>query len=354
MKLLLIGPYPVHNNGISRYSEEFIEEWRKQGHQLTSEKVYFWREKWKNWKWLLLCFTLPKGLDGIVIQFTPTACGPLLPFFLKWAQSKGIPTLLVAHETPSTYSKHLPRWSRRIYNAYERAVFKHVSYAIVHTRFHYQELQSIGVHAKVSILPFPLYGQAGADCPREPRKYWGYFGMISPKKGLDILLQAYQSSPPGAFPPLRIIGQAAPGNEAYLERLKAQVRREYHDDIDFLGYAEDADLPRYFAAFKYAIFPYRWVSQSAALAQVCFHGVPYLAADIPYFEEFHRQYGCGKLFPAENVAGLSQALSEIRDHPADPDQLPFDSLRAALSLKNIAAAQIEILLNEPMASGGKR
>lgn len=336
MKLLILGPYPVRNNGMSEYIGHYRDELVRRGHVVETERMYFWQNKIGNGRWLGLRQRLREDFDAILVQHTPTASGPLVLAFLRAARRLGKTVAVVGHEPPSIYAKHLPPWLRPLYHAYERAVFAGAALRIVHTDLHAAELRAVGVPDPIHVIPIPVYGGMPPSSEPIKRDSWGYYGMISPKKGLDLLLAAYQGLPPGSFPPLHILGGGAPGQEAYVESLRASLGAGFRDHIRFHGYVESQNLPAAMARIALMIFPYRWVSQSAALAQTCMYRIPYLAADLPYFAEFQKRHGCGELFRANSQESLLAALVQRNSKPMLPESQPFDALLRELSLEHCA------------------
>jgi glycosyltransferase involved in cell wall biosynthesis len=150
------------------------------------------------------------------------------------------------------------------------------------------------------------------------------------------LLKAYQSRPPGRYPPLRLLGGAAPGQEAYLDALKAMVAAEYRPLITFAGYVEDAALPGELSRLGLVILPYRWASQSAVLTEALRYHAPYVASDLPFFADFQKRYGCGLVFKSESVEDLVRALDEAAAHPPAAQAHPFDAVLEDLSLARCA------------------
>lgn len=350
MKLLLIGPYPVRNNGISKYIAQYREELLRQGHDVETECMYFWRDKTRNHHWLSLRRRLKDGFDAVIVQHTPTVSGPLLPLFLRAARKAGVPTVVMGHEPPSVYARHLPRLLRPLYHAYERSLYDLATVGVVHTRLHADELAGIGLARPPVIIPHPVFQDNALPTdakPREPR--WAYFGMISSKKGVDLLLQAYQSRPPGHFPPLSILGEAAPGHEAYVDELKKSVEAPYASFIEFTGYVEDDRLPAVLAPTSLMIFPYRWVSQSGSLAHACLYRIPYLASDLPYFADFARTYGCGRLFHSGSAESLAGALEESLRNPLPVGDAAFDKVVADLGISRCARRLVEAIQNATLA-----
>ena len=333
MKLLIIGAYPVHNSGISDYIAHYLRELTGRGHQVETEKVYFWQEKSRNFRWLTLASRLNEGFDAVIVQHTATASGPLLPFFLRAAARKKIPVAVVGHEPPSVYERHLPGLLRRWYRSYEKSVYRHAAVRVVHTRAHAAELRELGLEGEIQVIPHPVFGAAPSTTPTQrARSCWAYFGMVSHKKGLDLLLSAYQAHPAGSLPVLRILGTAAPGHEDYLEDLKTGLGPSHRPFVEFKGYIAETALTAELDAVSMMIFPYRWVSQSGALAHGCMNRIPYLAADLPYFADFQREYGCGRLFRAGSSEDLARALGEARDNPMPTDGPEFDKMISELGL----------------------
>jgi glycosyltransferase involved in cell wall biosynthesis len=253
----------------------------------------------------------------------------------------------VVHEMAAVYAKHLPRILKPLYHAYERAVLKHAAVRVVQADLYVAGLRTIGVTGPLEVIPVPVYSTsavgAGTTALDGPRTTWGYYGMISSKKGVDLLLQAYQSRPAGTYPPLRLLGGAAPGQEAYLDTLKAMVREEYRPLITFAGYMEDAALPGELARMGLVILPYRWASQSAVLTEALRYHAPYLASDLPFFADFQKRYGCGQVFKSESVEDLSRALDDAANHPPAEQTHPFDAVLEDLSLARCADKLLKLI-----------
>jgi glycosyltransferase involved in cell wall biosynthesis len=346
MRFLIIGPYPFRNNGMSEFIAHYKAELERRGHEVATEPMYFWQRKSTALRWLSLVKRLDEPFDAVLVQHTPTASGPLLPLFMRAAKRKGVKVVVVVHEMPSVYSKHLPRWLKPLYHAYERAVLKHAALRVVQADLYVADLRAIGVAGPLEVIPVPVYasstapgeaaGPSSLSRNDDPRTTWGYYGMISAKKGVDLLLKAYQSRPPGHYPPLRLLGGAAPGQEAYLDALKASVTEEYRPLVTFAGYVEDAALPGELARLGLVILPYRWASQSAVLTEALRYHAPYLASDLPFFADFQKRYGCGQTFTSESVEDLVRALDEAAAHPPAAQSHPFDAVLEDLSLSRCA------------------
>ena len=351
MRFLVIGPYPFRNNGMSDFIAQYKGELERRGHEVVTEPMYFWRDKRTVFRWLSLRARLREGWDAVIVQHTPTASGPLLPAFLRAARRLHVPTIVVAHEMPSVYAKHLPRFFRPVYHAYERAIMRLAWERVVQADLYVGELRAIGVTESLDVIPVPAYAARFPVPPLDgPRPFWGYYGMISPKKGVDLLLAAYQSRAPGRYPALRLLGGAAPGNEAYVESLKAGVSEAHRPFIDFRGYVEDAALPGELARMGLVILPYRWASQSAVLTETLRHHAPYLASDLPFFADFQRRYGCGEVFHSGSVEDLARALDAAADHPHAADSRSFEAVLEDLSLARCVDKLLDVVARATMSA----
>lgn len=341
--ILLVSPWPSRNNGLSNYAVRYKAELERQGLQVPSERLYFWGEKTSFWKWIpILRRARREGLGRILVQHTPTCSGPFLPWFLGRARKSGIRAVVVSHETPSTYARHLDRFlpGKAAYLAYERAVARRAHAFVVHTRLHAREMENLGAPATATI-PHAILNMPESVMPWRPETI-GMYGQIGRKKGHDLVVDAIQSRPAGAFPVLEIWGAPGVGQESYLEDLKRRVAPEYQDRIVFRGYMPDDGKAEAFSRMRLAIFPYRWISQSGALCEAVAHGIPYLASDIPFFADFQETHGCGDLFRSDDSRALVASLEAILASPPRWSQDDFRRLHGALAIEACCKALLEL------------
>lgn len=344
MRLIVISPYPLKSGIVSAYLSGYVDQYRQRGFDVVQEKMYFWEGKLRySLKWLAMArYLLDKETIILLAQHTPPASGPLAPLYLLLARLAGRRTVVAAHETPDTYAKHLPASLRPIYNAYEASLVRLARHYVVHTRLHQEALQAL-VHKKVHVVPHPVPKVQPIASLTGTRKAWGFYGMVARKKGVDLLLKAYQILPPGSAPPLRIMGAAAPGEEAYLEGLKAGVAATHKEHIHFTGYVKEEEKPSLFSDVGLMVFPYRWISQSGALAETCMYRIPYLASDVAYFKDFHATFGCGRLFKSGDEKSLAEVLAELARSPLVPSEEAFRSMEERLSFESCADRLEELL-----------
>jgi glycosyltransferase involved in cell wall biosynthesis len=344
LRLIVISPYPLKSGIVSAYLSGYVNQYRQRGYEVVQEKMYFWEGKAKfSLKWIALARHLVRPKTVILLaQHTPPASGPLAPLYLLLARLLGRKVLVVAHETPDTYAKHLPAGLRPLYNAYEASLVRLARHYVVHTRLHQEALQAI-VKEPVHVVPHPVPKVERQANLSGRRKAWGFYGMVAKKKGVDLLLKAYQSLPAGSAPVLKIMGAAAPGEEAYLESLKASVAATHKDSILFTGYVKEEDKPDLFSEVGLMVFPYRWISQSGALAETCMFRIPYLASDVAYFKDFHATFGCGRLFKSGDASSLAEVLAELAKSPMVPAEEAFKSMEERLSFEHCADRMEELI-----------
>lgn len=342
--ILLVSPWPSRNNGVAWYTGKYKEALERHGRRIETRRMVFWQEKSTFWKWISFARDLDRiRPSSVLVQHTPTGSGPLLPWFLGRARRKGLRAVVVSHETPGTYARHLDKLppARAAYLAWERSIARTAAAFVVHTRLHAAEMEALGAPA-TAIIPHPILTMPDREVPHDPRTI-GIFGQIGSKKGHDLVVDAIQSRPPGTFPPLEIWGAPGVGQERYLEELKKRVRPEYADAIRFCGYMPDDGKVEAFGRMHLALFPYRWISQSCAQTEALAHGIPYLASDIPFFKDFQATHGCGDVFPTEDVQALAAKLERMLSAPSPWSPADFQSLYASLSVEVCSARLLDLL-----------
>lgn len=357
MKLVVFSPYPLKSGIFSAYMQGYLAEYRRLGMTVEHHKMYFWEDKLRySLAWLRF---LPRLLDReavfVLHQHTLPASGPLAPLFLAAARLLGRRTVVVSHETMETYAKHLSGAGKGLVYGYEKRMMRLCTHYVVHTRLHRQELEGLGTGRPIQVIPHPVPTVPEANrIQAGERKAWGFYGMVAKKKGLDLFLSAYLAHPPRTLPPLRIMGTFAPGEEAHLQGLKESIPSSHRSFITFTGYLKEEDKPALFGDLALMVFPYRWISQSGALAEACMYRIPYLASNLPYFREFRDEFGCGELFDLEHPESLEPLLLRIASEPLNPPASDFDALEERLSFPRCAARMQALFLSSsplPPSSG---
>lgn len=342
-RLLFVTPYPHNSIEMSACIRGYFDQYRAMGYEVTREKIYFWENKlFYSLKWLaLLRYLFLPAKAFMLHQHTIAGSGPLIIVFLVGTRLMRRRTIVVSHETVGTYAKHLPRFLRWVAYAYEWMVVVFSDAFVVHTKMHFDEIASFAPVKHVHIIPHPV--PVTVERLPQQKTTWGFYGMISHKKGVDLLIEAYQHFPAGRLPPLRIMGRAAPNEATYEQECKAMVLREFSSLITFTGFIPDDEKKTYFADIGLMVFPYRYLSQSGALAETCMYGIPYLASDLPFFIEFHTAFGGGRLFTNDSVVSLQSELDFLADNPMKITEEQWRNIRDTLSIEKCAGRIKEII-----------
>jgi glycosyltransferase involved in cell wall biosynthesis len=153
--------------------------------------------------------------------------------------------------------------------------------------------------------------------PREPDdiRQWGlekdnyilFLSRLVPEKGCHYLIEAYERL--GTDKRLVIAGPPAPGEEAYLARLK----RTANPNVIFTGAAIGPRLEELFSNAYLYVVPSEVEGLSHALLQGLSFGRCVLASDIDANVEALGD--CGVTFKSQDVADLQRKLRHLLDNP---------------------------------------
>jgi D-inositol-3-phosphate glycosyltransferase len=185
----------------------------------------------------------------------------------------------------------------------------------VSLKFQYQIVDHIFVHTetmkrelcedfqvperKITVLIHPL-NVAILDsglAPREAKQRLGlkegertvlFYGAIAPYKGLDLLVEAFQSlAATNRNYRLIIAGHAKGGCEPYLRDVQRTIDTTIDRSrvIEKIEYVSDEDTELYFKAADLVVLPYRDIYQSGVLFMAYSFGLPVVATDVGSFGE---------------------------------------------------------------------
>lgn len=165
-------------------------------------------------------------------------------------------------------------WKKRLMWFLGQERFLHAAHCLHATsELEYQEIRDAGLRAPVAIIP------NGVDIPAEPNGFGGgprrllFLSRLHPKKGIDILLHAWQRIEP-RFPEweLQIVGASdPPGYQEQMERLSHSlgIRRAY-----FPGPVFGPDKTRMFQQAELFVLPTHSENFGLAVAEALAHGLP--------------------------------------------------------------------------------
>ena len=144
----------------------------------------------------------------------------------------------------------------------------------------------------------------------DPRKLLALWqGIISPYKGIDLLLEAWQKvevNRGGCF--LLIVG-TGPQNywNKFANKSQSQTEpRQFH-----LCFISTEELVALYRAADIVVYPYRAITTSGALATGLALGKTIVASDLPVFRELLTDRQNGLLVDPQNSEALAGALLEL-------------------------------------------
>jgi len=140
-----------------------------------------------------------------------------------------------------------------------------------------------------------------------------YFGVISPRKGIETLIDAYyifSKKFPGSK--LVIVGKEPDYYQGYLNKLKSRVGEEIRENIIFTGFQEDDKLSEWLSKTNILILPY---SSSTAASGVFTVGlsrkIPMIVSKTKFFEEETENGSCALLVEPNNKIKLSESMINL-------------------------------------------
>jgi glycosyltransferase involved in cell wall biosynthesis len=140
--------------------------------------------------------------------------------------------------------------------------------------------------------------------PAAPTLLW--VGRMVPVKGLDILLEAFAQSHPGAAGSALCLVGDGPLRHALAARARALG---ISDRVRFAGNVSHDDLPDYYRAADYTVLPSRSEGSPNALIESTACGTPFIASDVGGVPDL-ADAGLDCLVPAEDVAALADAIHD--------------------------------------------
>ena len=151
-----------------------------------------------------------------------------------------------------------------------------------------------------------------------------FAGYIDPRKGLDVLLDAWERLGSSTRLSLVIAGEATEANPhvlRYIERQRERSRTIPNPPV-WLGHVPDGELDRLFAEAAIVVLPYR-VSNPASgiLVRAMVEGRPVIATSVPAARDGIREGVDGILVEPGDPDGLASALGRLLDEPALRDRL---------------------------------
>lgn len=204
-----------------------------------------------------------------------------------------------------------------------RIQYRLADHIFVHTEQMKQEIiDDFGVReARVSIIPFGINnsvpdtsltsGEARQKLGMSGReKIILFFGNITPYKGLEYLISAFQQIRM-RHDDYRLIIAGWPKNcEQYWRTIQDSIREEVRDGRILLRaeYIADSETEVFFKTADVFVLPYRYIYQSGVLFLGYNFGLPVLAADVGTLRDEVIEGKTGFVFKSEDPADLASAI----------------------------------------------
>jgi glycosyltransferase involved in cell wall biosynthesis len=178
------------------------------------------------------------------------------------------------------------------------------------------------VRGELFVIPhgeFPLSDRRVAP---SSGAYVLFAGFIGPSKGIDLLLEAWQTVGQSCDLQLLIAGEASGNPDQHLEALRRESEA-WPNPPRWVGYvASEYELQALIAGAAVVVLPYRRSSPaSGILVRAMAEGRAILATRVPATVQTIRDRLDGILVPPENVEVLAARLTEVIADPLLRDRL---------------------------------
>lgn len=204
-----------------------------------------------------------------------------------------------------------------------RAQYRQADHIFVHTENMKGELSGeFGIDGRrVTVIPFGVNNDAPNTSltPAEAKQHLGirqsekvilFFGNITPYKGLEYLVEAFQqiSGLDGEYR-LIVAGRATRYQEYWAE-IRQRIVKEVEEGRVLVraNFIPDEETELYFKAADVLVLPYRHIYQSGVLFLGYGFGLPALAADVGSLKDDIMEGKTGFLFKPEDPVDLAKAI----------------------------------------------
>jgi glycosyltransferase involved in cell wall biosynthesis len=162
-----------------------------------------------------------------------------------------------------------------------------------------------------------------------PVRYMAAVGTVEPRKNLSLLVQALRilKSTASLDAPLLVAGASGWKNSLLFSEIRSAGLTE--NEIRFLGYIPDEDMPKFYAGSQLFLFPslYEGFGLPPVEAMAC--GAPVIASNAPCMPEILGD--ASMLVPYDRPEVIASAIKQLRDN---------ESLRETLRAKGLQRARM--------------
>lgn len=250
------------------------------------------------------CSTLKKAkLFNPDLLYTSLDTAPFGPMIYKFYFP--IKKCIIAcHNVTTPKGANQEKYSR-FYNNWNLRTFTNIQ---VFSESQYDVLNGIYHNKKVLLAPLAIkdYGE-----PTKEKKSFDkgqmvflFFGIISPYKRLDLLIQAAQNLYNRGYKDFKV--KIAGSCKAWSEYESMITIPELFDTrIERIPNNEVADL---FAQSDYFVMPYQDIAQSGAITVAYRYNLPIILSDLPQFKPYGIDGETGFFFESSNVSDLEEKM----------------------------------------------
>lgn len=168
-----------------------------------------------------------------------------------------------------------------------------------------------------------------------------FFGNISPSKGLDTLIRAFEEvRVPNAE--LIIAGGPHPRGSQYFQQVVQMAKSSSASkSITMVGYVPDEQIDSLFGQCSLVVFPYVFsVSSSGGLSFAMSYGKPVIVTNLPAFNEVVTDNLNGIVVPSGDIKALASAIERILLNPVLRDSLSHEIKKSVSKVSWSVTAKI--------------
>jgi glycosyltransferase involved in cell wall biosynthesis len=266
--------------------------------------------------------------DVVHVQWLPRA-----ELDVRWVRRLRRPAVLTAHDVVPRRERALKAWP---------ALLRLFGRVVVHSERAVERLRALGVDNVVRI-PHPVF-EAPRELPPPQGATLLFFGLIREYKGLDVLVRALAE-----VPAARLVVAGDPVDPVEPARALARELR-VDDRIDWrLAFVPDAEIAPLMEAAAVVVLPYRELDSSGVLATAIGYGRPVVVTDVGSLGEQVREFGAGRVVPAEDSAALARACNALLEGSEELRRAAAGAAAAAAALTWDASAEAHERLYRELA-----
>ncbi len=233
-----------------------------------------------------------------------------LASFVKTAIRNGIPYIVAAHGMLEPWSLSVHRWRKSLaLRTYQGQVLAQAAAIHATSETEAENIRRLPwVRAPIFVIPNAVEQPRTSGRPRDPAsgtRVLLFLSRIHPKKGLDMLLQAWsQLDPPGWR--LLIVGDGEP---TYVAKLKAFCASNQVPNVEFRGHVDGDAREEVFESASALVLPTYSENFGNVVAEALVRGLPVLTTTGTPWSVIASQK-LGWYFEA-TVEALQRALAEL-------------------------------------------